>query len=122
MEVGMIGLGRMGANMIERLTSDGHRVVVYDRDSAAVRRCSTAGSLATGASSLSELVEKLAQPRTVWLMIPPAAVDETISALTGLLKAGDTIIDGGNSNYKESIRRGQALAVRGVHFLDVGTS
>src|SRR5262245_60668269 len=123
MEVGMIGLGRMGANMIERLTKAGHRVVVYDRDSAAVQRCSAAaGSQADGASSLSELVEKLTPARSIWLMIPAAAVDETISALVPLLKAGDTIIDGGNSNYKESIRRGQGLAGRGIHFLDVGTS
>jgi len=123
MEVGMIGLGRMGANMIERLTKGGHRVVVYDRDAAAVRRCSTiADSRVVGASSLSELVENLTPGRSVWLMIPAGAVDETISSLTGLLKAGDTIIDGGNSNYKESIRRGQSLAARGLHFVDVGTS
>src|SRR5262245_55371629 len=123
MEVGMIGLGRMGANMIERLTKGGHRVVVYDRDTAAVRRCATsADSRVIAASSLSELVEKLTTERSIWLMIPAAAVDETISALTGLLKTGDTIIDGGNSNYKESIRRGQALAARGILFLDVGTS
>ena len=117
----MIGLGRMGANMIERLTKGGHRVVVYDRDAAAVQRA-TADSRVTGASSLSELVERLTPARNIWLMIPAAAVDETISAVTGFLKQGDTVIDGGNSNYKESIRRGQALAARGIHFLDVGTS
>ena len=123
MEVGMIGLGRMGANMIERLTRGGHRVVVYDRDSAAVRRCSTAGDTrVAGAASLSELVEKLTPPRSIWLMIPAGAVDETLLSLTEHVKARDTVIDGGNSNYKESIRRGQALAARGIHFVDVGTS
>src|SRR5262245_18497554 len=123
MEVGMIGLGRMGANMIERLTRGGHRVAVYDRDTEAVRRCSAAAdSRVAGLSSLPELVEKLTHTRNIWLMIPAVDVDETISTLTSLLKPGDTVIDGGNSNYKESIRRGQALAARGIHFLDVATS
>jgi 6-phosphogluconate dehydrogenase len=122
MEVGMIGLGRMGANMIERLTKGGHRVVVYDRDSTAVQRATASDSRLTGASSVSEVAERLTPARNIWLMIPAAAVDETISAVTGLLKPGDTVIDGGNSNYKESIRRGRVLAARGIHFLDVGTS
>src|SRR5689334_9463722 len=104
MELGMIGLGRMGANMTRRLTAAGHRVVVFDRDKAAVS--AMAGEGATGADSLEAVVSKLQAPRAVWIMVPSGeAVDETISSLCGVLQKGDIVIDGGNSNYHDSVRR-----------------
>ena len=120
MEVGMVGLGRMGANMTERLTQGGHRVVVYDHDATAMTRAVDAGS--TAASSLADLIAKLQKPCAVWVMVPFGAVEEAIQTLAGLLAKGDTVIDGGNSNYHESIRRSEVLAARGIHFADVGTS
>ena len=117
----MVGLGRMGGNMTLRLLQAGHRVVVYDPQAEAVRGLAEEG--AAGASSLAGLVEQIAQPRAVWVMVPAGeATETTISALAELLSPGDTLIDGGNSNYKDSVRRAESLASRGVAFLDAGTS
>ena len=121
MELGMVGLGKMGAFMVERLVRGGHRVVGYDRDAAAVARVASAG--AEGADSLAGLAAKLKQPRAVWIMVPSGApVDETIAALTPHLMKDDILIDGGNSNYKDTQRRGASLKSAGFQFVDVGTS
>jgi 6-phosphogluconate dehydrogenase len=121
MELGVIGLGRMGSNMSQRLMEGGHRIVAYDRSAEAVRDVAKAG--ATGAASLEELVMKLSPPRAVWLMVPAGApVAETIHSLAPLLSPGDVIIDGGNSYYKDSIQRAASLRKQRLHFLDVGTS
>jgi 6-phosphogluconate dehydrogenase len=121
MELGMVGLGKMGAFMVERLVRGGHRIVGYDRDAAAVARVVSVG--AEGADSLASLAGKLKQPRAIWIMVPSGApVDETIAALLAHLSKGDTIIDGGNSNYKDSQRRGASVKNLGFQFVDVGTS
>jgi len=121
MELGMVGLGRMGANMVERLVRGGHRLVGYDRDVAAVARVVAAG--AEGADSLASLAGKLARPRAIWIMVPSGApVDETIATLLPHLSKGDILIDGGNSNYKDTQRRAAALKRQGFAFADVGTS
>ena len=121
MELGMIGLGKMGAFMTERLVRGGHRMVGLDRDSAAVQRVVDKG--AAGADSLEKLVGQLKAPRAIWLMVPSGApVDQTIDALTPLLAAGDTVIDGGNSYYKDSVRRAAALKAKSLNFVDCGTS
>jgi 6-phosphogluconate dehydrogenase len=121
MELGMIGLGRMGANMGERLVQGGHRVVGFDPNPAAVRRAQEHGALP--ADSLKSLAGVLGSPRIVWLMVPAGTpVDLTIDALIPLLAPGDTIIDGGNSNYKDSMRRSAKVAGHGLSFVDVGTS
>ena len=120
MQLGMIGLGRMGANMVRRLLRGGHECVVYDRNGANVKQL--AGEGATGASSFDDFVKKLAGPRTVWLMIPAALVDSTLADLAARLQKGDLIVDGGNSHYADDIRRSKELAQRGLHYLDVGTS
>lgn len=121
MEIGMVGLGRMGGNMVERLLAGGHKVVGYGRDRETVLRAVEKG--AAGAHSLSELVEQLAPPRAIWLMIPAGdPVEETLQSLQPLLENGDVIIDGGNSNYKDTVRRAASLKESGVHFVDVGTS
>jgi 6-phosphogluconate dehydrogenase len=121
MEIAMIGLGKMGANMTERLLRGGHRVVAYDRNPEALERVVAKG--ATGVGSLEELPEALSPPRAVWLMVPSGApVDDTLDALAKQLDPGDTVIDGGNSNYKESQRRAADAAEAGLHFIDVGTS
>jgi len=121
MELGMVGLGRMGANMVERLVLGGHRVAGYDRDAGAVARVVSAG--AQGADSLANLAGKLGTPRAIWIMVPSGApVDETIASLTPHLSKDDIIIDGGNSNYKDTQRRGVALKNQGFQFVDVGTS
>jgi 6-phosphogluconate dehydrogenase len=121
MEIGMVGLGRMGANMAERLVRGSHRVIGYTRDAATVARVALTGVV--GASSLADLAGKLAPPRTVWIMVPAGApVDETIAKLLPHLAAGDTLIDGGNSNYKDTQRRAVDLKARGFGFVDVGTS
>ena len=121
MELGMVGLGRMGGNMTLRLLRAGHRVVVFDPQAEAVRALSEEG--AAGAGSLAELVEGLAQPRAVWVMVPAGeATETTINALAECMSPGDTVIDGGNSNYKDSMRRAGALATLGISFLDAGTS
>ena len=120
MQLGMIGLGRMGANMVRRLLRGGHECVVYDRNDANVKQL--AGEGATGASSLDDFVKKLAGPRTVWFMIPAAVVDSTLADLAARLQKGDIIVYGGNSHYVDDIRRSKELAPRGLHYLDVGTS
>jgi 6-phosphogluconate dehydrogenase len=120
MDLGMIGLGRMGANMVERLLGAGHRIVAFDRNAPKVQALVGAG--ATGAASLEELVRALSPPRAVWLMVPAAAVDASITALAPLLARGDTIIDGGNSYYRDDLRRAKSLAAAGINYIDVGTS
>ncbi|MSQ68858.1 MAG: decarboxylating 6-phosphogluconate dehydrogenase [Gammaproteobacteria bacterium] len=120
MQLGMIGLGRMGANMVRRLIRNGHHCTVFDRSEQAVAEL--VAEHATGASSLADFVAKLAQPRVVWLMVPAAVVDQSITSLLPLLAPGDILIDGGNSYYVDDIRRAQELAPRGLHYVDVGTS
>jgi 6-phosphogluconate dehydrogenase len=120
MQLGMIGLGRMGANMVRRLLKDGHQCVVYDQSPQAVEDLTK--EKAVGAASLADFVKQLPKPRAVWLMVPAAAVDGTISNLLPLLEAGDTIIDGGNSYYIDDIRRARELALKAIHYVDVGTS
>jgi 6-phosphogluconate dehydrogenase len=121
MQLGMIGLGRMGGNIVRRLLRGGHTAVVYDRDPAAVEALVAEG--ATGAADLAEFVEKLDAPRTAWVMLPAGAVTEaTVAELGGLMASDDVIIDGGNSFYKDDIRRAAALRAKGIHYVDVGTS
>jgi len=120
MQLGMIGLGRMGANMVRRLMKGGHDCVVFDRTPAVVQALATDG--ATGAGSLADQIGKLAAPRALWLMVPAAFVDATIAELLPLLAPGDTLIDGGNSHYVDDIRRAKALAAKQIHYVDVGTS
>ena len=120
MQLGMIGLGRMGANMVRRLIGGGHECVVYDMSSQAVAEL--AKEQAIGAASVADLVAKLAQPRAIWLMVPAAVVDQSIADLLPLLDAGDILIDGGNSYYVDDIRRAKELAPKGIHYVDVGTS
>jgi 6-phosphogluconate dehydrogenase len=120
MELGMIGLGRMGAAMARRLMKSGHRCVVQDITPENVRALAKDG--ADGASSLAELVRKLSKPRAVWLMVPAAVVESTVASLAGFLEAGDVIIDGGNSYYHDDIRRAGELSAKRIHYLDVGTS
>ena len=121
MKIGMVGLGRMGANMTVRLLRGGHEVVAHDVNPEAVEDASNEG--ARGASSLEDLVEQLDAPRTVWVMVPPGSVTtQTIDSLASLLSGGDAIVDGGNSRYTESIARASELAVRDIAFVDAGTS
>jgi 6-phosphogluconate dehydrogenase len=120
MQLGMIGLGRMGANIVRRLMLDGHECVVYDRNLDVVTQL--AGEGAKGASSVADLVEQLQPPRAVWVMVPAAFAGATITDVAAHLDAGDTVIDGGNSYYRDDIDRAAALAPTGVHYLDIGTS
>jgi len=120
MQFGMIGLGRMGANMVRRLMRSGHTCVVYDRSPQAVETLVKEG--ATGASPVAEFVKKLAKPRAVCLMVPAAFVDASIDELAPFLEKGDTLIDGGNSNYQDDIARAKRLAPQGLHYVDMGTS
>jgi len=120
MQLGMIGLGRMGANMVRRLIKGGHECVVFDMSPKAVE--ALVHEKATGASDFKDFVEKLKKPRALWLMVPAAVVDETIEKLVPHLDAGDTLIDGGNSYYIDDIRRAKELAAKGLHYVDVGTS
>jgi 6-phosphogluconate dehydrogenase len=120
MQFGMIGLGRMGANMVRRALRGGHQCVVFDRSSKAVNEL--AQEKATGSSSLQDFVSKLEKPRAVWLMVPAAAVDETIAGLLPYLESDDILIDGGNSYYVDDIRRSKELAPKRIHYVDVGTS
>jgi 6-phosphogluconate dehydrogenase len=120
MQLGMIGLGRMGANMVLRVMRAGHKCVVYDVHAEAIQALAKEG--ATGAASLKDLVGKLEKPRAVWLMVPAAIVDQTLSELVPLLERGDTVIDGGNSYYHDDIRRAKDLTPKGLHYVDVGTS
>ncbi|HXX65653.1 MAG TPA: decarboxylating 6-phosphogluconate dehydrogenase [Polyangiaceae bacterium] len=120
MEIGMVGLGRMGENMASRLVRAGHTVVAFDPKHEKVKMLAEQGALAAG--SLGELVDMLPLPRAIWLMVPAAVVEETIGALAGTLRRDDTIIDGGNSHYRDDIRRARSLSAAGVHYVDVGTS
>mgnify|MGYP000307963915 CR=1 FL=1 len=121
MKIAMIGLGKMGANMTQRLLRDGHQVVSYDLNEAAIQACEVFG--AEGARTLDEVASRLSQPRIAWVMVPAGSPTETtINALADRFAPGDIIIDGGNSNYKDSVRRAAELKARGLHFVDVGTS
>jgi 6-phosphogluconate dehydrogenase len=120
MQLGMIGLGRMGANMVRRLTKGGHECVVFDRTPKVVEDMTK--EKAVGSSSLGDLVKKLDKPRAVWLMVPAAVVDKAIADLLPSLEPGDTIIDGGNSYYIDDIRRAKELSAKQIHYVDVGTS
>jgi len=120
MQLGMIGLGRMGANMVRRLLKGGHQCVVFDMSPKAVKEL--VEEKAVGASSLAEFARKLEKPRAVWLMVPAAVVDRSIADLLPHLEAGDILIDGGNSYYVDDIRRAKELASKGIHYVDVGTS
>ena len=121
MEIGMIGLGRMGGNMVQRLLNGGHRVVTYDRSAEAVAASQSQG--AVGVSSIEELVKNLTAPKAVWVMLPIGQpTEDTINSLIPLLSAGDTVLDGGNANYKDSMRRAEKLAEHSIDFMDVGTS
>ena len=119
-QLGMIGLGRMGGNMVRRLLRAGHGLVVFDRSPKAVKEL--VKIKAVGASSLTDLIKKLSAPRAIWLMVPAAVVDQTIADLLPLLERGDILIDGGNSYYVDDLRRAQNLTPKGIHYVDVGTS
>ncbi len=120
MQIGMIGLGRMGANMVRRLLRAGHEAIGFDQSRQAVEQL--AGEGAGAAFSVEELVRKLSTPRAIWLMVPAAIVDQTLAQLVPLLAPGDIVIDGGNSYYVDDIRRAKELRAKGIHYLDVGTS
>src|SRR6266478_1379577 len=120
MQLGMIGLGRMGANMVRRLERGGQRCVVFDLNPSNVNQLTDVG--ASGAASLDDFVAQLTTPRAIWLMVPAGAVDSMIAELAPRLAPGDILIDGGNSYYIDDIRRGQELAAKGIHYVDVGTS
>ena len=121
MQLGMVGLGRMGGNMVRRLMKAGHQVIVYSA-TAKTRETLAKETGASAVSSLDELAARLSSPRIVWLMVPAAIVDQTMNDLAGRLKKGDILIDGGNSYYIDDIRRAKALLPKGIHYLDVGTS
>jgi len=120
MQLGMLGLGRMGANIVRRIMNDGHTSVVYDSSSDAVTTLQKEGAI--GASDLKDFVSKLDLPRVVWIMVPAAVVDSVVNELAGLLQHGDIIIDGGNSYYKDDIAQAKKLGSKGLHYVDVGTS
>ena len=121
MQLGFVGLGRMGLNMVTRLTRGGHVVVAYDRSADAVAHATTAG--ARGVTSIEAIVSALAPPRAIWIMVPAGdPTESTVEALAGLLSTGDVVIDGGNSNFHDDVRRAQSLAEKGVHYVDAGTS
>ncbi len=120
MQLGMIGLGRMGANIVRRLMRDGHECVVYDTDPAVVAQLEQEG--AVGASSLAQLVQTLEAPRAAWIMVPAGITGRIVDELAGLMERGDIVIDGGNSYYRDDVDRAAALAPRGIEYVDVGTS
>src|SRR5258705_114159 len=121
MQLGMVGLGRMGANMVRRLAAHGHECVVFDMSSKVVADMAKEKGIA-GSSSLQDMVSKMTKPRAIWLMIPAGVVEKTIEAIAPHLEAGDILIDGGNSYYIDDIRRAKELAEKGIHYVDVGTS
>ena len=120
MQLGMIGLGRMGANLVRRLMRDGHTCVVFDVNDAAVKELEAEGAI--GASSIADLVSKMERPRNVWIMVPAAIVQKMVDELKAVLEDDDTIIDGGNSYYRDDIKHAKELAAKGIHFVDCGTS
>ena len=120
MQLGMIGLGRMGANLVRRLMRDGHSCVVYDVNEAAVKELEGEGAI--GASSMADLVSKMERPRNVWIMVPAGLVQQMVDELKELLEDDDTLIDGGNSYYRDDIKHAKELAAKGIHFVDCGTS
>ncbi|MBI3603338.1 MAG: decarboxylating 6-phosphogluconate dehydrogenase [Nitrospirae bacterium] len=121
MELGFVGLGKMGMNMVTRLQRDKHRIVVYDRSADLVKQAEGQGCI--GSSSLADLVSKLKAPRAVWIMVPSGApTEETVQAIAALLQPGDTIIDGGNTRFHDDVRRAAALKSKGIHYVDAGTS
>src|SRR5664279_3182597 len=120
MQLGMIGLGRMGASLVRRLAKAGHQCVVYDVNAAAVKKIADRG--VRGAVSIDELIAKLAKPRAVWVMVPAGVTGKTVEELASRLDAGDIIIDGGNSYYRDDVLRAKALKKRGIHYVDCGTS
>ena len=120
MQLGMVGLGRMGANIVRRLMRDGHECVVFDVNPDSIKQLEGEG--ATGGFTLEEFVNKLERPRAVWVMIPAGITGKTVDELAGLLDQGDIIIDGGNSNYRDDVRRAGRLREQGLHYVDVGTS
>src|ERR1700736_498095 len=120
MQLGMLGQGRMGANMVRPLVTGGHQCIVYDKSAQAVQ--ALVKEEAVGSSSLAELSQSLAMPRAIWLMVPAGAVDQTIADLLPYLERGDILIDGGNSYYIDDIRRAKELTPKGIHYVDVGTS
>jgi 6-phosphogluconate dehydrogenase len=122
MQLGMVGLGRMGANLVRRLVADGHTCVVYDVNTDSIASLAAESEAITGASTLDEFVAALALPRAAWVMVPAAFAGDTVADLAGRMDAGDIIIDGGNSYYRDDIDRAAALASSGVHYVDVGTS
>lgn len=121
MQLGMIGLGRMGGNIVRRLMRHGHQAVVYDKDAKAVAGLAADGAI--GSATLEEFISKLERPRTAWVMLPAGRITETtIETIAGVMQAGDVIIDGGNTFWQDDVRRGKALKERGIHYVDVGTS
>src|SRR3981189_2036010 len=121
MQIGIIGLGKMGGNMVRRLARGGHQCVVFDQNAAAIK--AMVGERVTGGADLKQLVSQLDKPRAVWVMLPAGEITEsTVTQLGALLDAGDTVIDGGNSFYKDDIRRAQSLKAKGIHYVDCGTS
>ena len=120
MQLGMIGLGRMGANLVRRLLRAGHQCVVYDQNQETVTQLEGEG--AVGATSLADLVAKLEAPRAAWVMVPAGVAGRVVEELAGLLAPDDVVIDGGNSYYRDDVQRAEALAARGLHYLDIGTS
>ena len=120
MQLGMIGLGRMGANLVRRVMRDGHSCVVYDVSADAIKQLEDEG--ATGATTLKEFVEKLEKPRAMWIMVPAAIVQSTLDELMDLLEDGDIVIDGGNSYYRDDITRAKQLKQQNIHYIDCGTS